>query len=1228
VDSSLTSDTAGGISYIERDSTPIYPWSIDFPGGLPTGRKMSLDSRYIVITSSATNLLAGQIDRNNARDVFLFDRVTNNVTLVSHVPLLPAVAAAGDSFNPTISGDGRYVAYSSTAADLINNFTDNLTEQVAYTRRNIYLFDRMTSTTTLVSHDAGLPTKGSDSYCDGPLISDDGQFVAFQTKAKNLIDNGYYAFTLTHVYLFDRGSNSVSLVDHVPYSNTIAAGDSYLGSISGDGRYIAYLTYASGVIAGVSAPSIYDVVLYDQQTGTNALVSHAPGAALTAGNDSSFLPTMTRDGRYITFTSLANNLVSGMADLNGPTNSDVFVYDRIADQMTLVSRAEGFPLFTSNLSSNSPSISDDGRYLAFVSDSINLIDGFINNNGTQTDVYLFDRVTGSMTLASSCTTGPSPGSNGHNIRPIISGDGSIIVYSSRATDLVTGFVDQNNWISDGPGQPTLLNYDVFAFDRATMSISLISNQAGAANVGGNDRSHGAIISVDGKLIVYTTWANDQVSGLVDANGSSDVVLVDRVSNIKDIVSRRFGIASESAGGMSDLRVPINNSQWTSADFQHVSHDGRFVVFASLAENIVPGQVDTNHGSDIFVYDRLNNSTQLVSRAAGSATTTGDRPSGNPAISGDGRFVAYASLASNLVDGFVDGNGPGGNYDGTDVFLFDRQTGMTQLVSHKFGSPNWGANGTSATFTPYYTSLLSISADGRNVAYISFASDLFADFTDGNGGREDVILFDRISQTNMLVSRSAVDPNKSGNGRSNAPRLSDDGRFVAFSSLASNLASGSLGGGVLLFDRDTGTIQLVSRAWGTTTTGNGGSNEPRISGDGRWITYQSAASDLVPGGIDLNNSADVFLYDRLTGTNQLVSHSLSSPVNAGDYSSDAQVISADGRYVVFTSRARDLVPGFVDQNGVDFSGYYESDVFLYNRDTGLVTLVSRRAGTAATGGNDESWYPRISGDGRFVTYVSRAYDLVEGFVNAHASMSGYPTPDVYLYDRLTNTNQLVSHSNTNIVQSGDAASSEPTISRNGAVIVFSSQADDMVPADANGLVDIFAFVQQPPRVQSIEINDGSVQRSVIRSMTITFDDYVFLDTGHLSLVNGQGSGISCQESVQYQNNSTIVTLTFSGANAQFGSLADGNYEIKIISSQVSGVGNLDGNGDGVGGDDYVFTFHRLFGDANGDRRLDGNDFALFREMIGTSAMTFDFNNDGTTNASDFIEIRKRFGIALP
>jgi len=107
----------------------------------------------------------------------------------------------------------------------------------------------------------------------------------------------------------------------------------------------------------------------------------------------------------------------------------------------------------------------------------------------------------------------------------------------------------------------------------------------------------------------------------------------------------------------------------------------------------------------------------------------------------------------------------------------------------------------------------------------------------------------------------------------------------------------------------------------------------------------------------------------------------------------------------------------------------------------------------------------------------------------------------------------------------------------------------------------------------------------------------------------------------------ITITFSGPATQFGSLPDGNYTLQIDASRIIGGGQLDGNGDGFAGDDCVFSFHRLFGDSNGDQRVDGNDFAICRTSFAQSTMTFDFNNDGITNAIDLVEFRKRFGLHI-
>ncbi|HUE30371.1 MAG TPA: hypothetical protein VMR79_05815, partial [Verrucomicrobiae bacterium] len=307
--------------------------------------------------------------------------------------------------------------------------------------------------------------------------------------------------------------------------------------------------------------------------------------------------------------------------------------------------------------------------------------------------------------------------------------------------------------------------------------------------------------------------------------------------------------TERASVASDGRTEGNDASLGSA----ISADGRFVAFDSAASNLVVG--DTNGAADVFVHDRQAGTTERVSVA--SAGTQGNGSSGligfafPPALSADGRFVAFVSLASNLVAGDTNAS--------TDVFVRDRLTGTTERVSVASG----GAGGNAGSLGS------ALSADGRFVAFQSDASNLVAGDTNGV---TDVFVRDRL--TGMTERVSVASDETQGDGASTYPALSADGRFVAFQSDASNLVAGDTNGATDVFvrDRQTGTTERVSVASGGGTQGNRNSGGffafPALSADGRLVAFESDATNLV--ATDTNGATDVFVHDRLTGTTERVS----------------------------------------------------------------------------------------------------------------------------------------------------------------------------------------------------------------------------------------------------------------------------------------------------------------------------------------------------------------------
>jgi Tol biopolymer transport system component len=314
----------------------------------------------------------------------------------------------------------------------------------------------------------------------------------------------------------------------------------------------------------------------------------------------------------------------------------------------------------------------------------------------------------------------------------------------------------------------------------------------------------------------------------------------------------------------------------------ISADGRFVAFQSTATNLVPEDSDSIR--DIFVRDRLNGTTTLVSVSSGG--TKGDGTSETARISANGRYVVFESRAANLVPG--DGN------FADDVFVHDRKTGKTTLVSR---SSN-GIIGNEDSGVP------SISGDGRYVAFESDADNLVA--KDKNE-RDDIFLHDRKTKKTILISRTPK--GRPGNGDSEEPSISADGRFVAYQSEARNLVPNDRNGTVrdiFVYSRETGKTTLVSRR-SNGRQGTGDSSEPYLSDNGRWVVFTSDAALAAKDG---NGLEDVYLHDRQSGKTIRISSRPDGVAGNGD--SDDARISGDGRFVAFESDADDLVAN--DTNG--------------------------------------------------------------------------------------------------------------------------------------------------------------------------------------------------------------------------------------------------------------------------------------------------------------------------
>jgi len=410
-------------------------------------------------------------------------------------------------------------------------------------------------------------------------------------------------------------------------------------------------------------------------------------------------------------------------------------------------------------------------------------------------------------------------------------------------------------------------------------------------------------------------------------------------------------------------------------------------------------------------------TERVSQDSAANQGNGDSGEYRVAISADGRYVAFQSYASNLALGDTNSTG--------DIFVHDRWTGSTTRVS--VDSAGGQANGNSE--------VPSVSADGRYVAFRSYASNLVPGDTNSCGTYNcpDIFVHDRDTGETSRVSVDSV--GNEANSGSDWPAISGDGRHVAFRSWASNLVTGDTNNrlDVFVHDRQTGATTRVS----VDSAGNEGNNEasvPAINTDGRYVAFPSSANNLVAG--DTNGALDVFVHDRQTGVTTRVS--VDSAGNQGNNGSSWSGISAEGRHVAFYSNASNLVSGDTN-NAYDF--------FVHDRDTGVTERVSvDSAGNQGNGGGG-FWgdAAQLSADGRYVAFHSPASNLVAGDTNA--------AQDVFLRDRQTGVTSRVSVDSAG--NEGTADSSwGPAISGDGRYTAFSSQASNLVPGDTNGHWDVF------------------------------------------------------------------------------------------------------------------------------------------------------------------------------
>ena len=983
----ITDDAAALWNFVTTQRIAPTSNPLDSPLAYSSEASVSLDGRYVAYEGYLP--IAG----NNRINISVYDKQTGVSTPIT-------TGWDGHSQSPSISADGRYVAYQSNDPTFIAGDTNG--------KYDIFVTDRLLGITERIS------LSGSGAQGDGdssaPSISADGRLVAFVSTASNLAlgdTNG-----IADIFVYDRANRTVDRVN-VAADGTQANAESMVPVISPDGTVVAFNSLANNLIPQDHNVR-WDTYAYDRVAQTLQVITVDSNGNGGFGNYGlNFRPALSGDGRLVVF-----NTDWGLAPADNNGRWDTYVFDRALNTFMQVSVGSNGQQGNAD-TEGYVQISPDGSRVTFFDFSSNLFSDHVQNSAdvvvavrevaptaNVSDVAIMEGQTGTKTAQFTISL------SGATVQPItvnyLTEDGT----ASAGADYTT----VNGSLSFAPGELTKTvnvpitsdltfeNNEILAL-RVSSAVNAVAGKAGIGTILNDDPGPSTVslsgatvsegnggtttasfgIALSGSwtspvTVTYST-ADGSASAGSDYQGVTDgtvtfapgetqktvgvTVVGDAVNEgnenfvfrVTAATNAAIGTATatgtilndDSAGGLvflttervdvgSDGHQAVNASPYDPS----ISGDGRFVAFRAGDSGLVTG--DSNFADDVFVYDRLSHTIERDSRGLSGAQPNGI--SAFTSISADGRYVAFSSLASNLV--------PGDDQGHWDVFVFDRQTGNTERVSTASnGSPGDGDSMDTA-----------ISADGRFVAFWSLAGNLVAG--DANG-RADIFVHDRQAGTTEVVSASSN--GVFGNANAYSPTISGDGRYVAFSSGASNLVNGDTNGtfDVFLYDRSTHQLKEI------TAGSDGDSGWSSISADGQYLTFSSTASNLVNG--DSNSVEDVFVYDVLNSSIERVS--VASDGTQGNRNSMQPTISADGRYVAYRSGADNLVSG--DTNAVQ-------DLFVFDRQTHTVQRLSIAAdGSQANDSIYQSTNLDISADGAIVTYVSDASNLVPNDTNGAADL---------------------------------------------------------------------------------------------------------------------------------------------------------------------------------------------------------------------------------------------------
>jgi Tol biopolymer transport system component len=790
-------------------------------------------------------------------------------------------------------------------------------------------------------------------------------------------------------------------------------------SVSDNGDLVVFSSKAPNLVSG-DTNGVADIFIWRRNApaGEANVISITPG-----GNGASEFATISPNGEWVAFESKATNL-PGVENTGAPAFTDVYVYNVASKAIHWVNvpNQDGQ---TPNNKSVSPSVANNGA-VAFGSFASNMV--LPQGNATFQQVYVNRTpASGGRAELVSVTASGAPG-NGPGKEGWISGAGDKIVFTSFAP------LDTNE-------DQVTADDDVYVRELGAAAANAVTKrltsdaQAGLPSISASGSTvafmaEKSLASGDGDVRkdIYTVSANGGSPSLASDCACSGNDLMDRPAVVPSVAddgtvtyqsAARFinGVTSEqvwlgsgptlvSGTGTGETAVMANDV----AELASISANGNFVAFSSVADNLVPG--DFNGAEDVFLWERTGGTIIRVSTGPGGIEASGFAltPNSAPAMSADGKVVAFESDSSNLVDGdnngmadiFVRANGTttrimgqggvepngssfkpvisgdgnivvfesvarnmvtaGDTNEAADIYMFNRASGeLKRVTTPPFGEQT-GIGATNA----------SISSNGQWIAFES--EGYFDDTTPPNQGTTAIYRYNVAEGKSRLVTRSGDRPQVANSRPSFDPSVANDGS-VAFVSRARNLVLPEEGTGTPQASADDIFVVRPDLSAVKASVDNGGiggdgdSYEPAISADGQHVAFASLANNLVAGASG-NADRDVFVRHLAAGTTELVSKGMGGVVPNG--ASFTPAINENGTYVAFASGAENIAPG--DNNAVQ-------DVFLANLANGGISKISVRPNIDNHQGNDASYMPALSASGLIVGFKSKASNLIDGDDNA-------------------------------------------------------------------------------------------------------------------------------------------------------------------------------------------------------------------------------------------------------